>query len=165
MSKETLSRDILSILESDSRTDAARIATMLGVSCDEVEREIKRLEDEKIILGYRTLVNWEITDNDCTKAYIELKITPQRGEGFDALAERIYKYPQVKSLTLMSGAYDLLLEVEGKSLRDVAMFVSEKLAQMESVISTATHFVLKTYKKENVIFENTEEDLREVITL
>ena len=165
MSKETLSKDILSILESDSRLDPARIAAMLGASESEVEREIKRLEDEKIILGYRTLVNWEITDNDCTKAYIELKITPQRGEGFDAVSERIYKYPQVKSLTLMSGAYDLLLEVEGKSLRDVAMFVSEKLAQMESVISTATHFVLKTYKKENIIFENTEEDLREVITL
>ena len=165
MSKETLSKDILSILESDSRLDPARIASMLGASESEVEREIKRLEAENVILGYRTLVNWEITDNDCTKAYIELKITPQRGEGFDAVSERIYKYPQVKSLTLMSGAYDLLLEVEGKSLRDVAMFVSEKLAQMESVISTATHFVLKTYKKENIIFENTEEDLREVITL
>lgn len=160
-----LSKEVLSLLETDSRLTPSRLAVMLGRTEKEIAGEIKRLEDEKIILGYRTLVNWENAGNDGTKAYIELKITPQRGEGFDKVAERIYKYPQVKSLTLMSGAYDLLLEVEGKSLRDVAMFVSEKLAPMESVISTATHFVLKTYKKENVLFENHEEDLREVITL
>lgn len=160
-----MQKEILSILENDSRTTPAQIAVMLGCTTEEVTKVIASLEEEKIILGYRTIVNWEKTDNDAIKAYIELKITPQRGEGFDKVAERIYKYPQVKSLTLMSGAYDLLLEVEGKSLRDVSMFVSEKLAPMESVISTATHFVLKTYKKENVLFENKEEDLREVITL
>lgn len=160
-----MQKEILSILENDSRTAPSQIAVMLGCGEEEVKSEIKKLEDEKIILGYRTIVNWEKTDNDATKAYIELKITPQRGEGFDKVAERIYKYPQVKSLTLMSGAYDLLLEVEGKSLRDVSMFVSEKLAPMDSVVSTATHFVLKTYKKEHVLFENKEEDLREVITL
>jgi DNA-binding Lrp family transcriptional regulator len=161
----TMQKEILSILENDSRTSVSQLSVMLGCSEEEIEKEIKKLEDENIILGYRTIINWEKTDNDATKAYIELKITPQRGEGFDRVAERIYKYPQVKSLTLMSGAYDLLLEVEGKSLRDVSMFVSEKLAPMDSVISTATHFVLKTYKKENVLFENKEEDLREVITL
>jgi DNA-binding Lrp family transcriptional regulator len=160
-----MQKEILSILENDSRTSVSQLSVMLGCSEEEIEKEIKKLEDENIILGYRTIINWEKTDNDATKAYIELKITPQRGEGFDRVAERIYKYPQVKSLTLMSGAYDLLLEVEGKSLRDVSMFVSEKLAPMDSVISTATHFVLKTYKKENVLFENKEEDLREVITL
>lgn len=160
-----MQKEILSILENDSRTTVSQMAVMLGCSEDEIKAEIKKLEDEKIILGYRTIVNWEKTDNDATKAYIELKITPQRGEGFDKVAERIYKYPQVKSLTLMSGAYDLLLEVEGKSLRDVSMFVAEKLAPMDSVVSTATHFVLKTYKKENVLFENKDEDLREVITL
>ncbi len=160
-----MQKEILSILENDSRTTVSQMAVMLGCAEDEIKAEIKRLEDEKIILGYRTIVNWEKTDNDAIKAYIELKITPQRGEGFDRVAERIYKYPQVKSLTLMSGAYDLLLEVEGKSLRDVSMFVAEKLAPMDSVVSTATHFVLKTYKKENVLFENKEEDLREVITL
>lgn len=160
-----MQKEILSILENDSRTTVSRMAVMLGCTEEEVRAEIKKLEDGKVILGYRTIVNWEKTDSDAIKAYIELKITPQRGEGFDKVAERIYKYPQVKSLTLMSGAYDLLLEVEGKSLRDVSMFVSEKLAPMDSVISTATHFVLKTYKKENVLFENKEEDLREVITL
>ncbi len=160
-----MQKEILSILENDSRTTVKELAVMLDASEQQVADAIKKLEDEKIILGYRTLVNWEKTDNNCIKAYIELKITPQRGEGFDKVAERIYKYPQVKSLTLMSGAYDLLLEVEGKTLQDVARFVSEKLAQMESVISTATHFVLKTYKKENVFFENKEEDMREVITL
>lgn len=158
-------KEILSILENDSRITVKEMAVMLNASEADVAAAVKKLEEEKIILGYRTLVNWEKTDNSWIKAYIELKITPQRGEGFDKIAERIYKYPQVKSLTLMSGAYDLLLEVEGKTLQDVARFVSEKLAQMDSVISTATHFVLKTYKKENVLFENEEEDMREVITL
>ncbi|MCD8048548.1 MAG: Lrp/AsnC family transcriptional regulator [Clostridia bacterium] len=160
-----MQKEILSILENDSRTTIPQLALMLNADENEVAAAVKKLEDEKIILGYRTLVNWEKTDKSWIKAYIELKITPQRGEGFDKIAERIYKYPQVKSLTLMSGAYDLLLEVEDKTLQDVARFVSEKLAQMDSVVSTATHFVLKTYKKENVLFENQEEDMREVITL
>ena len=98
------SKEILSLLESDSRLEPSRLAVMLGRTEEEVANEIKRLENEKVILGYRTLINWEIAGDDGTKAYIELKITPQRGEGFDKVAERIYKYPQVKSLTLMSGA-------------------------------------------------------------
>lgn len=158
-------KELLNILESDSRYSTKELATMLNTSEEAVAEEIKKLEDEKIILGYRTMINWEQVEQDTIKAYIELKITPQHSRGFDKVAERIYQYPQVKSLTLMSGAYDLLLEVEGGTLRDVAMFVSEKLAQMDAVISTATHFVLKTYKKENVLFEGTDKDLREVITL
>ena len=126
---------------------------------------IKELEDENIILGYKALINWELTDREMTVANIELKLTPQRGGGFDTVAERIYKFPQVKSVTLMSGAYDLLVTVEGKSLKEVAMFVSERLAPMESVVSTATHFELKTYKKDGILFTEKEEDNREVISI
>ncbi len=160
-----MNKELLSILEKNSRISPGEIAVMLGTTEDAVKEEIKKLEDEKIILGYRTLINWEHVNRDTIKAFIELKITPQEAKGYDRVAERIYKYPQVKSLTLMSGAYDLLLEVEGETLRDVAMFVSNKLSQMDSVIATTTHFVLKTYKKENVIFENPYNDPREVITL
>ena len=152
-------------MQRNSHITPGEIAVMLGTTEEAVKEEIKQLENDKIILGYRTLINWEQVDEDTIKAYIELKITPQAAKGFDRVAEKIYKYPQVKSLTLMSGSYDLLLEVEGETLRDVAMFVSEKLSQMDSVIATTTHFVLKTYKKENVIFQHPDTDPREVITL
>lgn len=160
---EKMKNEILALLEQDSRLTAAKIAIMLGISEQEVARAIKELEDENIILGYKTLVNWELAGRDTTIANIELKLTPQRGGGFDTVAERIYKFPQVKSVILMSGAYDLLVTVEGKSLKEVAMFVSERLAPMESVVSTATHFELKTYKKDGVIFTESEEDNREVL--
>lgn len=156
---------ILALLEEDSRISADKIAVMLDAPQDEVAAAIRELEGEKIILGYKTLINWERTDREYTTAVIELKVTPQRGEGFDKVAERIYKYPQVTSVMLMSSAFDLLVMVEGASLKEVAMFVSEKLAPMEAVVSTATHFVLKTYKKENVIFDDEQTDTREVITL
>jgi len=138
---------------------------MLGIEEGDVRAAIKELEDESIILGYKTLINWELAGRETTIANIELKLTPQRGGGFDTVAERIYKFPQVKSVTLMSGAYDLLVTVEGKSLKEVAMFVSEKLAPMESVVSTATHFELKTYKKDGILFTEKEEDNREVISI
>ncbi len=154
---------ILALLEEDSRLTPAKIAVMLGIDEQEVARAVKELEDEKVILGYKTLVNWELAGRDTTLANIELKLTPQRGGGFDTVAERIYKFPQVKSVILMSGSYDLLVTVEGKSLKDVAMFVSERLAPMESVVSTTTHFELKTYKKDGVIFDGDEEDNREVL--
>ena len=160
-----MKNEILKILEKDSRYTIEQIATMLGASEEEVAAAIKELEDEKIILGYRTLINWERTDRGDITAIITISITPQRGDGYDKVAERIYKYPQVKAVTLMSGSFDLLVSVEGKTLQEVAMFVSEKLAPMEGVISTNTHFTLKTYKKENVIFTDKEVDSREVITL
>ncbi len=137
----------------------------LGIDEAAAAAAIKELEDENIILGYKALINWELTDREMTVANIELKLTPQRGGGFDTVAERIYKFPQVKSVTLMSGAYDLLVTVEGKSLKEVAMFVSERLAPMESVVSTATHFELKTYKKDGIIFTEKEKDNREVISI
>ena len=126
---------------------------------------LKKMEKENVIVGYKTIVNWDKTDKDVVVALIELRITPQRGEGFDKVAERIYKYPQVKSLYLMSGAYDLAVTIEGKSMKEVALFVAQKLAPMDSIISTATHFVLKKYKEEGIVFEDDEKDTRQVITL
>ena len=160
-----MKQKILSLLEQDSRLTASKVAIMLGIDEAAAAAAIKELEDENIILGYKALINWELTDREMTIANIELKLTPQRGGGFDTVAERIYKFPQVKSVTLMSGAYDLLVTVEGKSLKDVAMFVSERLAPMESVVSTATHFELKTYKKDGIIFTEKEQDNREVISI
>lgn len=160
-----MKQKILSLLEQDSRLTASKVAIMLGIDEAAAEAAIKELEDENIILGYKALINWELTDREMTVANIELKLTPQRGGGFDTVAERIYKFPQVKSVTLMSGAYDLLVTVEGKSLKEVAMFVSERLAPMESVVSTATHFELKTYKKDGIIFTEKEKDNREVISI
>ncbi len=160
-----MKNEILSLLEQDSRLTADKIAVILGARKEQVEKIIKELEEENIILGYKTLVNWEITNRETTIAHIELKITPQRGGGFDTIAERIYRFPQVKSVTLMSGSYDLLVTVEGKSLKDVAMFVSQRLATMEAVVSTRTHFELKTYKKDGIIFTEKEVDNREVISI
>lgn len=158
-----MKNEILAILEKDGRLTAAQIAVMLGIDEKEVADAIAELEEENIILGYKAIVNWELAGRETTMANIELKLTPQRGGGFDTVAERIYRFPQVKSVTLMSGAYDLLVTVEGKSLKEVAMFVSERLAPMESVVSTATHFELKTYKREGMIFDEKENDTREVL--
>ena len=158
--------DILKILDKEKKgVQTSKIARMLGIDEEQVEEKIKELEKNNVITGYKTLINWDKTDSDVVSALIELRITPQRGEGFDKIAERIYKYPQVKSLYLMSGAYDLAVNIEGKSMREVALFVAQKLAPMDSVISTATHFVLKKYKEEGIVFEDDEKDTRQVITL
>ena len=158
--------DILEILEKNGpKMSNAQIAGMLGKTEEEVAAIIAGLEKENIIVGYKTLINWDETDFEHVTALIELRITPQRGEGYDKVAERIYKYPQVKSLYLMSGTYDLAVTIEGKSMKDVALFVAQKLAPMETVISTATHFVLKKYKDDGLIFYNNEKDSRQVITL
>lgn len=113
---------------------------MLGMEEKEVADKIEKMEKENVIVGYKTIVNWDKTDKDVVVALIELRITPQRGEGFDKVAERIYKYPQVKSLYLMSGAYDLAVTIEGKSMKEVALFVAQKLAPMDSIISTGNSF-------------------------
>lgn len=158
--------DILKILEQNGPLiPRETIAEMLGKTTDEVNAIIAGLEKENIIVGYKTLINWDVSDTEIVNALIELRITPQRGEGYDKVAERIYKYPQVKSLYLMSGAYDLCVIIEGKTMKEVALFVAQKLAPMESVISTATHFVLKKYKDDGLIFYDNEKDSRQVITL
>ena len=158
--------EILNILDKEKgNVSRAKIAQMLGMEEKEVADKIEKMEKENVIVGYKTIVNWDKTDKDVVGALIELRITPQRGEGFDKVAERIYKYPQVKSLYLMSGAYDLAVTIEGKSMKEVALFVAQKLAPMDSIISTATHFVLKKYKEEGIVFEDDEKDTRQVITL
>ena len=157
---------ILDILEkSEKHLSNEQIAQMIGSSEEEVAAIIKGLEKDNTIVGYKTMINWEKTDKELVTSIIELRVTPQRGEGFDKVAEKIYKYSQVKSLFLMSGSYDLCVIIEGQSMKDVALFVASKLAPMDNVLSTATSFVLKKYKEDGLIFYNDEEDTRQVITL
>ncbi|MBQ7974585.1 MAG: Lrp/AsnC family transcriptional regulator, partial [Clostridia bacterium] len=144
-------QEFLKVLEQDGRRTNSRIASMLGITEEEVAARIADLEKKKVIVGYKTLINWDRTDREVVDAFIELKVTPQRGEGFDKVAERIYKYPQVKTVYLMSGTHDIAVIIEGSSMKEVALFVAEKLAPMESVISTSTSFVLKKYKQDGVI--------------
>lgn len=158
-------KQILEILEKDARTSAEQIAAMTGKTVDEINAEIKRLEDENIIAGYTTVINWDKTEKETVNALIEVKVTPTRGLGFDKVASRIYNFPEVKALYLMSGSYDFTVLIEGKTMKEVALFVAEKLAPLESVMSTATHFVLKKYKDDGVILHEKYEDDREVITL
>ena len=158
--------DILKILDKEQgNVSLEKIAQMLGKGIDEVAEKIEEMERNNIIVGYKTIVNWDKTDCEKVTALIELRITPQRGQGFDKVAERIFKYPQVRSLYLMSGAYDLAVTVSGKTMKEVALFVAQKLAPMDSIISTATHFVLKKYKEEGIVFEDDVKDTRQVITL
>ncbi|MFZ5989265.1 MAG: Lrp/AsnC family transcriptional regulator [Bacillota bacterium] len=157
--------EILEILEKNNKMSEEQIATMLGRSVEEVRAAIKKYEEENVILGYNTLINWEKTSKETVTALIEIKVTPQRGQGFDKVAERIYRYPQVKACYLMSGGFDLTVIIEGKTMKEVALFVAEKLAPLESVLSTATHFVLKKYKDKGTIFEEDQKDDREVVVL
>ncbi len=147
---------VLDILCSDSRYTAAKIAVMLGIGEEQVKKIIGELEKEGVIVKYSAILNSEKIEEDSVEALIEVKVTPQRGRGFDSIAEEIYKFPEVKSLYLMSGGFDLAVFVTGKSLKEVAMFVSEKLSMAENVISTATHFILKKYKIEGIITEESE---------
>lgn len=154
---------ILEILKQDARITPVQIAAMTGRDEKEIADIIEKLENEHIILGYKPLINTDKTDGDKVTALIELKVTPSAGEGFDAIASRIYCYDQVNHLYLMSGAYDLAVFVEGKNIKDVAMFVSEHLSQMSSVLSTSTHFMLKTYKRDGVIFDSKNVDNRQLL--
>lgn len=158
-------KNILEILEKNNKISPETIATMIGKSVQEVVDTIKKFEKEKIILGYNTLINWEKTNREYVTCLIEIKVTPQRGQGFDKVAERIYMYPEVKQCFLMSGGFDLLVIVEGKTMKEVAYFVADKLATIDSVLSTSTHFVLKKYKEEGVIFDQNDEDDREAVIL
>lgn len=155
--------EILEILEKNSKYSEEQIAVMTGKSVEEVAAAIKKYEADNTIVGYTTLVNWDNTDKESVTALIEVKVTPQRGEGFDKVAERIYRFPEVKACYLMSGGFDLTVIIEGKTMKEVALFVAEKLAPLESVLSTATHFVLKKYKDKGTIFEEKTRDDREAI--
>ena len=156
--------ELLRIIEKNSRMDLKELAVILGVEETDVVNELAALEAEGIICGYHTMINWENTDIEKVNALIEVRITPQRGQGFDSLAERIYKYAEVNSVYLISGGYDLLVSLEGKTLKEVSNFVSDKLATLDGVLSTATHFVLKKYKDHGTILTSKYEDERELIT-
>ncbi|SDY62173.1 DNA-binding transcriptional regulator, Lrp family [Proteiniborus ethanoligenes] len=157
--------EILEILEKNSRYTDKEIATMSGKTVEEVREAIRDFEEKSIIAGYTTLINWENTGKDTVTALIEVRITPQRGVGFDKVAERIYKYSEVKACYLMSGGFDLTVIVEGKTMKEVALFVSQKLAVQEYVLSTSTHFILKKYKEHGTIFKSKKIDNREVIII
>lgn len=156
--------EILEVLEKNSRYTDQEIAVMTGKTVEEVREAIRDYEERSIIAGYTTLINWENTGRETVTALIEVQITPQRGVGFDKVAERIYKFPQVKACYLMSsGGFDLTVIVEGKTMKEVAMFVSDKLSIQEYVTGTATHFVLKKYKEHGTIFREKKTDDREML--
>ena len=155
---------ILAIIEKNSRIDIKELAVILGEEEIDVANELKAMEEEGIICGYHTMIDWEKTSIEKVTALIEVRITPQRGKGYDNIAERIYKYPDVNSVYLISGGYDLLVTVDGKTLKSVSSFVNEKLATIEGVLSTATHFILKKYKDHGTILTKKYEDTREKVT-
>ena len=159
-----MSRTVLQLLRAEGPLPPDQIAERLGISRDEAAAEVKRLNDERVILGYRTIVNPEKTGDDAVLAIIEVKVTPQRDVGFDAIARRIYKFPEVRTCLLISGDYDLLLLVEGESLRQVASFVAEKLATVDHVSSTTTHFLLRKYKEDGVIIHEDDESERLIVS-
>ena len=155
---------ILNVIEKNSRIEIKELAIILGCEEIDVANEIMKMEEEGVICGYHTLIDWEKTSIDKVSALIEVRVTPQRGQGFDNIAERIYKYPEVHAVYLISGGYDLLISLEGKSLKEISAFVSDKLSTLESVLSTATHFILKKYKDHGTAFATKKEDEREMIT-
>lgn len=155
---------ILTFIEKNSRIDTQELAVILGVDETAVMNELEAMEQEGIICGYHTLINWDNTSEEKVSALIEVKVTPQRGMGFDKLAERIYQYSEVNALYLMAGGFDFMVIIEGKTMRQVAQFVSDKLAPLDSVLSTATHFVLKKYKDHGTVLSEEIQDERMLIT-
>jgi len=158
-------KEILGILEKDARLTPKQIAEMTGETADEVERIIKQAEKDRIILKYKTIIDWSKAGEDQVWALVEVRITTQRDVGFDAMAERIYRFPQARSVFLASGKYDLALLVCGKTMQDVAFFISQKLAPLETVQSTVTHFIMKKYKEDGEILAGGDENKRQQITL
>lgn len=150
-------KKLLKLLEKNCRLTATQLAVMLGEDEDKVTQDINRLEKNHVILGYKAMIDWERMDEEIVTALIEVKVTPQRGEGFERVAERIYQFDEVESLYLMSGGYDLSVTIAGKSMKEVALFVATKLAPIEGVSGTATHFILKRYKDHGVMFKMEEE--------
>ena len=155
---------ILSIIEKNSRIDTKELAVILGMEEIAVINEIAAMEAAGIICGYHTLIDWDKTDIEKVSALIEVRVTPKRGQGFESIAERIYKYPEVHAVYLISGGYDLMVTMEGRTLKEVSKFVSDKLSTLDSVLSTATHFILKKYKDHGTVLTKKYEDKRELIT-
>ena len=159
-----LETQVLDLLREDCRLPLEKLAVMLGVSTEEVAETIDSLERRRVILHYAPTINWDLTDRERVEAMIQVSVTPQRDMGFDAVARRIYRFEEVKSVYLMSGGYDLLVLVEAKSLKELALFVSSKLSTLEMVTGTQTSFVLKRYKEEGVIFAGSQSDNRLVVS-
>ena len=159
-----LETQVLDLLREDCRLPLEKLAGMLGVSTEEVAETIDSLERRRVILHYAPTINWDLTDRERVEAMIQVSVTPQRDMGFDAVARRIYRFEEVKSVYLMSGGYDLLVLVEAKSLKELALFVSSKLSTLEMVTGTQTSFVLKRYKEEGVIFDGSQSDNRLVVS-
>lgn len=157
-------KEILKMLQTNSRIDLGELAVMLGTDEATVANEVAEMEKEKIICGYHTVIDWDKTGNELVTALIEVRVTPQRNQGFARIAERIYNYPEVRSVYLISGAYDFMVILEGKTLQEVSQFVSDKLSTLEPVISTATHFILKKYKDHGTIMVPHEESERMLVT-
>ena len=155
---------ILTFIEKNSRIDLKELAIVLGVDETTVMNELEKMEEEHIICGYHTLIDWDKAGIEKVTALIEVRVTPQRGMGFDKIAERIYQYSEVNAVYLMSGAFDFTVFIEGKTMRQVAQFVSDKLAPLDSVLSTATHFVLKKYKDHGTVLCDEVQDERMLIT-
>ena len=164
MAKEKLKEELLKLIERNSRIDLKELAVLVGAEETDVVCAMQEMEQDGTICAYHTLINWEKTSIEKVTALIEVRVTPQRGQGFDSIAERIYNYPEVRSLYLLSGGFDLMVILEGKTLREVSSFVSDKLATMETVLSTTTHFILKKYKDHGTIMNDKKVDEREVIT-
>ena len=158
-------KDILKVLENDSRTTPDKLATMTGESIDEVKKQIEQAENDRVILKYKTIINWDKIEDEQVAALIDVKVAPQRDVGFDSIAERISRFPQTSSVFLISGSYDLFVLVTGKTNREIADFVSQKLSRIEGVQETVTQFVLKRYKEDGEIIEEKEEVRRQRVIL
>lgn len=155
---------ILNYIEKNCKVDPSELAILLGTDDATVINEIRAMEEEKIICGYHTMIDWDKAGVEQVNALIEVHVTPQRGRGYEKIAERIYNYPEVSSISLISGAYDFLVTLEGKSLMEVSRFVSEKLSPIDGVISTATHFILKRYKDHGTILVQKDKEERMLVT-
>ena len=155
---------VLTFIEKNSRIDLKELAIVLGVDEVTVANELEAMEAENIICGYHTLIDWDKTGIEKVTALIEVRVTPQRGMGFDKVAERIYNYPEVNSVYLISGSFDFMVTIEGRTLREVSQFVSDKLSPLESVLSTKTNFILKKYKDHGTVMAEQKKDERELMT-
>ena len=158
-----MTKKLLALLEEDCTLAPDQLASMADMPVEDVKAAIAQYEKDHVILGYKAIVDWDRTDREAVTALIEVKVTPQRGDGFDRVAERIYQYDEVESVYLMSGAFDLTVIISGRTLKEVAFFVGNKLATIEDVTGTATHFILKKYKEKHLIFQKQEQQARELI--
>ncbi len=160
-----MKKEILELLEKNSRLSDSEIAAILSEDVENVTKNVRELENEGILCGYSAVINWEKFGQETVTAYIEVRVSPQRGHGFDKVAERIYQFPQVKVCNLMSGGFDLFVVVEGKTMKEVALFVAERLSPVEFVLSTSTLFVLRKYKDHGILFGRHHIDEREAVVL